>query len=182
MAWSPVMPTAPGATPSPAQVSPYAPTLSEAPASKPWASAQHQPLEQQHDARGQAQNNEAHTMAFAVMPGPASTPPPGLAAYRLDAGPAGLPLPPASRGFGAAPQSGYAPGGGGTPLPGPISVPGGFTPAPGGFAPPSPSGAPPALYGGPPPPSRGGIVFVILGMSAVIAVLILVVVWALWLR
>jgi hypothetical protein len=32
------------------------------------------------------------------------------------------------------------------------------------------------------PASRGGIVFVILGLSGVIAVLILVVVWALWLR
>jgi hypothetical protein len=32
------------------------------------------------------------------------------------------------------------------------------------------------------PPSRGGIVFVILGLSAIIAVLILVVVWAVWLH
>jgi hypothetical protein len=32
------------------------------------------------------------------------------------------------------------------------------------------------------PPSRGGIVFVILGLSAVIAILILVVVWALFLK
>jgi hypothetical protein len=31
------------------------------------------------------------------------------------------------------------------------------------------------------PPSRGGVVFVIIGLSAVIAVLILVVLW-LWLR
>jgi hypothetical protein len=30
--------------------------------------------------------------------------------------------------------------------------------------------------------SRGGIVYVILGLSGVIAVLLLVVIWALWLR
>jgi serine/threonine protein phosphatase PrpC len=195
MAWSPVMPTAPGATPSPAQVapSPYGPTLSEQPAPQPWTAAGFQAAHAGHTGqpgRDQAQADAAddeggHTMALAPMSEmPSGMPAPGLAAYRLDAGPASLPLPPVSRGYGAPPsqQVGYAPNAGGTPLPGPASMPGGFTPAPGGFAPPSPSGGPPALYGQAQPPSRGGIVFVILGMSAVIAVLILVVVWALWLR
>jgi hypothetical protein len=61
-----------------------------------------------------------------------------------------------------------------------------YTPTPGPYTPAPPSAAPwgaQAPYGMPSvPPSRGGIVFVILGLSGVIAVLILVVVWALWLR
>lgn len=116
-----------------------------------------------------AAHGVAPTPVATPTPGPYGQQPqtaPGLAAYRIDASP--LPLPPASnRGQG------------------------GFTPSPGGFAPPAPMGVP---MGAPmaapyaarplaaPPASRGGIVFIIIGLSAVIAVLILVVVWALWLR
>jgi len=109
--------------------------------------------------------------AYGQQPAPSGNP--GLAAYRMDA--SALPLPPASgRAYGGqqvAPQGQAAPGGG-------------FTPHPGGFAPPAPMGAPLAApYAAPAvPASRGGIVFIIIGLSAVIAVLILVVVWALWLR
>jgi hypothetical protein len=39
-----------------------------------------------------------------------------------------------------------------------------------------------APYGAPIQPSRGGVVFVILGMSAVIAVLLIIVIWALFLN
>ena len=62
----------------------------------------------------------------------------------------------------------------------PQSTAGGFTPAPGGFAPPNATGGP--ITYSPVQATRGGIVFVILGLSAVIAVLILIVVWALFLR
>ncbi len=51
----------------------------------------------------------------------------------------------------------------------------GLTPEPGGFAPPAAYGAqrtPPMQ-----PAGRGGIVFIVIGLSAVIAVLILVVLW-----
>ena len=55
---------------------------------------------------------------------------------------------------------------------------GGLTPEPGGFAPP----AHPAAYGAQRTPpmqaaGRGGVVFVIIGLSAVIALLILIVLW-----
>jgi protein phosphatase len=128
----------------------------------------------------------------------------GLGAYRLDAGAGALPLPPSS---GRAPNASNAPNAVAptaagvtayTPPPSAVGPspyaagPGGFAPQQhGGFAPsqgvPSPGGfAPlPGLAAQPQAPvaaSRGGIVFVIVGLSAVIAVLILVIVWALVLR
>ena len=109
----------------------------------------------------------------AQAPARPPTPPPALAAYRLDAGPAALPLPPQSmRGYGAAAPAQPAPYG--TPAPGPTAGGGGFTPEPGGFAPPAPLGAPRMMMP-PPSASRGGVFFVIIGLSAVIAILILVV-------
>ena len=179
--WAPVMPTAPDQTPPPKSISfgpppmalqapVSAPTLNEMaqapPPSQPWTSGQYPPL----------------SGAPAVQQGQGPAAPPGLAPYRLDAGPGALPLPPASGGarpYGAQgqPQQGY---GQGTPMPGPGLHAAGFAPVPGGFAPPGamqgPMGAPPVQA------SKGGLVFLIIGMSAVIAILILVVVWALWLR
>jgi serine/threonine protein phosphatase PrpC len=207
---APVMPTAPDAAPAPqgglggtmmmgpqAAPSPAfghqpAPTLNEiAPPSKPWTSGQFAPLPPTPPAGPVAPTAVPPPVApFApaapapgpTVNGPSQPPPPGLAAYRLDAGPAALPLPPPSgRAFGQ--QQAY---GGGTPMPAPApsfgappvvtAAQGGLTPAPGGFAP--PGGALPATA----PASKGGIVYIIIGLSAVIAILILVVVWALWLR
>ncbi|MFO0761971.1 MAG: hypothetical protein U0359_36360 [Byssovorax sp.] len=69
--------------------------------------------------------------------------------------------------------------------------------APGGFAPPGPTQAyappaptavqpmpytPPSMSAPSVRPSKGGIVFVIIGLSAVIAVLIIILLWALVLR
>lgn len=174
--WAPVMPTAPDQTPPPRSISfgpppmasqgapniapapVSAPTLNEPlapPPSQPWTSGQYNPLP------GTGQQG-------------APAAPPGLAPYRLDA--AALPLPPTSVRPGGV-QQGY----GGTPMPGPgLNAAGYPQPPPGGFAPPGalqgPMGAPPVQA------SKGGLVFLIIGMSAVIAILILVVVWALWLR
>ena len=118
--------------------------------------------------------------AAAVAPGapPAHAPAPGLAAYRLDAGAGSLPLPPHStRSYGTPGPPPAAPGAYGTPMPGPAALPSmgasAFTPEPGGFAPPAALGAPrmtPIQ-----PASRAGVVYVIIGLSAIIAVLILVV-------
>jgi hypothetical protein len=54
-----------------------------------------------------------------------------------------------------------------------------------GFGPPAPTpGAiqAPMPMTAPAPVSKGGLVYLIIGLSAVIAILILVIVWALWLR
>jgi protein phosphatase len=141
---APVPPTAMGAP---------GPTMNEMPpASQPWSSGMYngQPVH-----AGHAQ-------------GPALSPPPAaLGAYHVDAGAAGLQLPPASirpayNGPGPTQVPQTAPYGGGTPVPY--------------------SSMPPSITGGGAQPSRGGIVFVIIGLSAVVAVLILVVIWAIWLR
>jgi serine/threonine protein phosphatase PrpC len=182
--WPAVLPTAPDQTPAPKSISfgppPMAsqgapnivpaapisaPTLNDMPAqgqapAQPWTSGQFNPV------------------PGAGSPGPA-LPPSSLQPYRLDAGPGALPLPPASaRPYGAqGPQPGY----GSTPLPGPGLNPSGFPqPAPGGFAPPGAMAGP--MSAAPVQASKGGLVFLIIGMSAVIAILILVVVWALVLR
>jgi PPM family protein phosphatase len=109
--------------------------------------------------------------AWGLQPPPAGAAPAptGLAPYRVD-GPAGLPLPPPS----------IRPlGGGSGPYAGPAQ-----SAAPVGFGPPPPTpGAIQVSIGGAPAnASKGGLVFLIIGMSGVIAVLILVIVWALWLR
>ena len=92
----------------------------------------------------------------------------------MDAGgPAALPLPPPSgRAYSNA-------GAMGTPMPGPPAMP--QIPGYGAMPVPGPGGGP---MSAPVPAqvSKGGIVFLIIGLSAVIAVLILVVVWALLLR
>jgi protein phosphatase len=130
----------------------------------------------------------------------------GLGGYRLDAGAGGLPLPPSSVRAPTAPgsvaptaagvtaytpapspsQGGFAPQQGGfAPQQGGFAPQqGGFAPQQGGFAPQQGGFAPQAAapLAAPIPASRGGIVYVIVGLSAVIAVLILVIVWALWLR
>jgi PPM family protein phosphatase len=160
--WAPVLPTTPDMTPAAAAL------VAAAPPAAPSTGLQ----------AGQS---------------PGATPPPGLMSYRLDANPAALPLPPPSARLHAG-NAGYTGNAGygaptATPLPGPVATPtaptlgmaavGGFTPAPGGFAPPGAMGGPQAH---PMQPGRGGIVYVIIGLSAVIAVLILVIVWAVLLR
>jgi len=87
--------------------------------------------------------------------------PNGPAPYPLDNSPAALPLPPPS-----AARRITAPG----TMPAPIA------PGAGPYSM-SPSSTTPGAV-----PAKGGIVFVIIGMSAVIAVLLLLLIWALWLR
>jgi PPM family protein phosphatase len=110
---------------------------------------------------------------YSGPPVPLAAPPPqapqagpqNLASYQ-DAGPAALPLPPPStlrQGLAPAPThvgTAMAPHAGGRPL--------------------SQLPASSSLVGA--KPSKGGIVFVIIGLSAVIAVLILVIIWAVVLR
>ncbi|MFT3769906.1 MAG: protein phosphatase 2C domain-containing protein [Minicystis sp.] len=159
------VPPAPGSNPGMAGPPPSssAPTLTEQPpVSQAWGSAQYQP--------------------------PPGAAPPGqnLAPYRMDAGPGALPLPPSSlRPPGQQAPYGMPPGA--TPLPGsgigPQMAAMGQPMA--GFGPPPPTpGAIQAPIGmaAPVPASKGGLVFLIIGLSAVIAILILVIVWALWLR
>ena len=185
MAWAPPMPTTPDPALPPPSISPAptfgappapgsnpghghnhvappasAPTLNEPPPSQQWGSGQYQPP----------------PAAASPLPGAS----PGLAPYRIDAGPAALPLPPPSLrplGGNSAPYAGaHQP-----PAAPPMQS---ASPQMGGFGPPPPTpGAIQAPLGlAPEPASKGGLVFLIIGMSAVIAILILVVVWALWLR
>lgn len=167
-AWAKPPPTTPDPAVPPPSLAPHgqhagapgasAPTLNEqqAPQSQAWGHGQYQ--------------------AQPGAPPAQAAPPPGLAPYRLDASPAALPLPPPS----IRPLGGHsAPyGGGGTPMPAPAPQMGGFGPPP-----PTPGAiqAPMAMTA-PEPAAKGGLVFLIIGMSAVIAILILVIVWALWLR
>jgi len=146
---APVQPTAMGAP---------GPTMNEmpAPAAQPWSSGMYngQPIQAGHGAQG---------------PALAPPPPSALGAYHVDAGAAGLPLPPASNraAYGAPGPTHVA-----APQGAPLAQYAGSTPIPYSTAPPSTTAA----------PSRGGIVFVIIGLSAVVAVLVLVVIWAIWLR
>ena len=134
------------------------PTMNEAPASQPWSSGMYngQPIPAGQGAQG---------------PSLALPPPSALGAYQVDAGAGALPLPPASN------RAAYS-------APGPTHV----TAAPGGPSQAQYPNAAPIPYSAMPPSStaapasRGGIVFVIIGLSALVAVLILVVVWAIWLR
>jgi protein phosphatase len=131
------------------------PTMNEAapPANAPWSSGMY---------------NGQPVQAGHGAQGPAlAPPPPALGAYNMDAGVGALPLPPVSNrpGYGA---------------PAPTHVP---QAGPYGGASPTPyNSTPPSMTGPGVQPSRGGIVFVIIGLSAVVAVLILVVIWAIWLR
>lgn len=195
--WAPVPPTATDIPPQAHVASPGAagpggpgPTVTEQPphsAAQPWGAGSYQ------------------------GPPGAPAPQPGLSAYRIDAaGPASLPLPPPAfappaptvgptQGPQTAPPmtppmapspAGFAPPGA---MPGAPAM--GATPM---SAPPSPMGSSPAGYGAPPAgyrsnpgvpypsmppgPARGGVVFVIIGMSVVIAILVIVLLWALFAR
>ncbi len=148
-------------------------------------------------AQGQWNANNQHNQPGAYGgASPVATPMPGgLAAYRLDAsGPASLPLPPpafsppaptvgptqgpmaptpAPPAFGA-PQQG--PPAFGAPQQGPSS----YGPASPGYGGLSRAGPYPSLAPG--GPARGGVVFVIIGLSVVIAILVIVLLWALFAR
>lgn len=89
-------------------------------------------------------------------------PPPGLAQYRID-GPAGLPLPPPR------PSNSPYPSPARPTMQDPMSQRYGASP--------TPTSSP---YSGRPEnrPAKGGIVFVIIGLSAVIAVLLVIILWA----
>jgi serine/threonine protein phosphatase PrpC len=140
----------------------------------------------------------------AATPMPGQPQPQGLAAYRLDAaGPASLPLPPPAfsppaptvgptQGPPGAMGGGPSPGGYGPQMGG---APGGYgaqqqmggAPSPGGYGAPAPLGyqvtpMPPSMSVPPGAPARGGVVFVIIGLSVVIAVLVIVLLWALFAR
>ncbi len=134
------------------------PTMNEAapapaPAAAPWSSGMY---------------NGQPVQAGHGAQGPAlGLPPSALGGYNVDAGVGALPLPPASM------RAGYGP-------PGPTHVPQG---APYAGASPTPyNTTPPSITAPGAQASRGGIVFVIIGLSALVAVLILVVIWAIWLR
>jgi len=88
------------------------------------------------------------------------SPPPGLAPYRIDAGPGSLPLPPPRPGSGPYAQP---------TMQEPLSMRYGAGGAPSSGQYGSISGVRPA---------KGGIVFVIIGMSVVIAVLLMIILWA----
>jgi protein phosphatase len=180
--WAPVPPTATDLPPN-ARPGAAGPTVSEQP-QQPWNAA--------YPPQG------AQAAATPMPPAggynggaPAQA---GLAAYRVDAGPASLPLPPPA----------FAPP---APTVGPTQGPQGMAPAPvpGGFgAPPQPSSVPPPAFGASPmsaspmsfrstpappyasippgAPARGGVVYIIIGLSVVIAILLLVLLWALFAR
>jgi|GEM_PF-354112 len=174
--WAPVPPTATDLPPHARPVGPGPTVPEQAPHSQgQWAPAQHQ---------------GAPPAAGAPMPGQA-----GLAAYRLDAaGPASLPLPPPA--FSpAAPTVGPTQAQTGPPNTNPM----GGAPAPANYGAPQQQpggfGAPPSQSYGSPPlslapgaslvpggPARGGVVFVIIGLSVVIAILLIVLLWALFSR
>lgn len=188
--WAPVLPTATDIPPHARGAGP-GPTMTEQP-----------PGAAQWNAAGAYQAGPA---VQTPMPGSAgATGPAGLSAYRIDAsGPASLPLPPPAFsppaptvGPTQGPQMGPAGGQGqsyGAPQAAPM--------APSFGAPPAVSSAPPPGYSGPssmggyrstpaPPytslspgaPARGGVVFVIIGLSVVIAILLIVLLWALFAR
>jgi hypothetical protein len=180
-AWAPVAPTirglAPAGTATPSAVTPTPPDYDGV--HRPTLNDPGYPVSGAQGPHAPQQAQQAQWAATAHQGAPTPSPAPALASYRVDAGAAALPLPPAGSrpGVSQPPPAGAAPPGFGALTPTP--PPGGYTPAPGGYTP-APYGQP--LSTPPLPVSRGGIVFVILGLSGVIAVLILVVVWALWLR
>lgn len=94
-----------------------------------------------------------------------SEPPPGLAPYRIDVGVGGLQLPPPRP--GSAPHAPGARGAHPTLQQDPASLRYGASGAPSG-----PYSVPPGAR-----PAKGGIVFVIIGLSAVIAVLLVIILW-----
>ena len=163
MAWAPPNPTTPDPALPPPSIGPApAPTFGAPPHGTGPTLA---------DSAPQSQAWGGSPTGFQPPPAAGGAPSPGLAPYRMD-GPAGLPLPPPS----------IRPlGGGSGPYAGPAQ---GAAPSPMGFGPPPPTpGAIQAPMGmAPASASKGGLVFLIIGMSGVIAVLILVIVWALWLR
>lgn len=166
MQWAPVPPTAMDYPPSRVQVGP---TVTEAaPVSQAWSSGV-------YGGPGAGPVGPTPPMQGAT-PAP---PPAGLASYRVDPGsPAALPLPPHASGLAPpAPTVGPTFAGPmsdrpyGDPLRSGAPMPGAYPMA--GPASPSMPEAPPA---------RGGIVFLIIGLSVVVAVLLLVVLWALFAR
>jgi len=175
MAWAPPKPTTPDPALPPPSLAPagYAagPQAASPGFGMPPAPASSAGMAGLPGGSGPTLNEQAPTSQqwgsgqFQPPPG-AVAPPPGLAPYRIDAA---LPLPPAS----LRPMGGHS-----APYGGPAPMQGGF-----GTPPPTP-GAIQAPVGvtAPEPAAKGGLVFLIIGMSAVIAILILVIVWALWLR
>jgi protein phosphatase len=153
MQWAPNAGPHQGAGVLPTATGAPGPTMNEAPAgAQPWSSGMY--------------NGQPVTAGHPQGPALSPPPPSALGNYHVDAGAGGLQLPPASV------RPGYhAPGPTQSQQPPPY---GGGTPVPY-------SSMPPSVTGGA-QPSRGGIVFVIIGLSAVVAVLILVVIWAIWLR
>jgi protein phosphatase len=109
----------------------------------------------------------------------------GLAAFRIDGGPNALPLPPSSggpsNGAGAPPAQPYAPPGAVAPTAVGVS-PTAVTPPPAAGYSLGPATSYPSPSAGSGRPSHGGLVFLIIGMSAVIAVLLILVIWALFFR
>jgi PPM family protein phosphatase len=162
-------PTAPPAPVGPLAPPMLSPTVAEAPRSHPpWGAGVHnsQPIPP-------APGSNPHARMGTPNPFPAvNAAPGGLLPYHEGSASA-LPLPP--------PVMGVRPGfGGGLPHPhqgaAPMERPYvGPTPAP--YTPSATSTTAPGSH-----LSKGGIVFIIIGLSSVIAVLILVVIWALWLR
>jgi protein phosphatase len=112
------------------------------------------------------------------------TPAPGPAAHEAWGSRPSAPAPYGNGASNAAPPGWQAPGAAPAPQPiAPTAVGVGPTAVPSG--PPSqPYGAPPASYPASTPTRspHGGLVFLIIGMSAVIAVLLIVVIWALFFR
>jgi serine/threonine protein phosphatase PrpC len=171
MQWAPVLPTA---TDVPAGGQGLHGTRVMSPAGAPAAQSPGPTINEAPPS----QRGPAQPWSSGMYTGPPVTaqagPPPGLQPYGRDGGPGALPLPPPSARQPMMSGQPFAP-------PGPTQVAYG-TPAPTAVQP-MPYAPMPASMSAPSVrPSKGGIVFVIIGLSAVIAVLIIVLLWALVLR
>lgn len=197
--WAPVPPTATDLPPQArAAAAGPGPTVTEQPppAAGQWNAGSYQ------GPPGGAPPGQAGLAAYRIdASGPASLPlpPPAFSPPAPTVGPTQgpqtappmtPPMAPSPAGFapnaampGAAPPAGNAPAMGALPMSGPPPPMGA---APGGYGAPPSSGyrATPAPYASMPPgaPARGGVVFVIIGMSVVIAILVIVLLWALFAR
>ncbi|APR79580.1 Protein serine/threonine phosphatase PrpC, regulation of stationary phase [Minicystis rosea] len=184
MAWAPPVPTTPDPALPPASLAPYGAAPHAAPAFGAPPAPGSNPGQGAPPGTGPTLTEpQPHSQAWGAspyQPPPAAPAAPvqGLAPYRIDATPGGLPLPPPS--LRPPPQAGYGAPPAATPMAGP-----GLGSQMAAFGPPPPTpGAiqTPMGTSAPEPAAKGGLVFLIIGLSAVIAILILVIVWALWLR
>jgi serine/threonine protein phosphatase PrpC len=190
--WAPVPPTATDLPPQ-ARAAPGAgPTVTEQPPPAQWGAGAYQ------GPPGGAPPAQAGLAAYRIdAGGPASLPlpPPAFSPPAPTVGPTQgpqtappqtappmtPPMAPSPAGLAGPGMAGNAPQpmGMGAPAAAPMAAPAGYGASPSGFR-----SAPGTPYTSIPPgaPARGGVVFVIIGMSVVIAILVIVLLWALFAR